>query len=57
MQHVLCIDQMSELEKLLGDEIVSEKYQDLALKLKTTFNKTLPTAVSGTLIKIGMFTA
>jgi hypothetical protein len=31
----------SDLEKLLGDENLSEKYQDLALKLKTTFNKNI----------------
>lgn len=29
----------SDLEKLLGDKKMSEKYQDLALKLKTTYNK------------------
>lgn len=29
----------SELEKLLGDEKTSAKYQELALKLRTTFNK------------------
>jgi hypothetical protein len=31
----------SDLEKLLGDKNMSEKYQDLALKLKTTFNKNI----------------
>ncbi len=31
----------SELEKLLGDEKMSEKYQNLALKLKTSFNKNI----------------
>jgi hypothetical protein len=31
----------SDLEKLLGDKKMSEKYQDLALKLKTTYNKNI----------------
>lgn len=31
----------SELEELLGDKKMSEKYQHLALKLKTTFNKNI----------------
>lgn len=31
----------SELEKLLGDKKMSEKYQHLALKLKTAFNKNI----------------
>ncbi len=31
----------SDLEKLLGDENMSEKYQRLALKLKTAFNKNI----------------
>ena len=31
----------SELEELLGDETMSEKYQQLALKIKTTFNKNI----------------
>jgi hypothetical protein len=31
----------AELEKLLGDKIMSEKYQELALNLRTTFNKNI----------------
>lgn len=31
----------SDIEKLLGDTRMSEKYQHLALKLKTTFNKNI----------------
>ena len=31
----------SDLEKLLGDTRMSEKYQDLAMKLKTAFNKNI----------------
>lgn len=31
----------SDLEQLLGDEKMSGKYRDLALKLKTTFNKNI----------------
>jgi hypothetical protein len=31
----------SDLEKLLGDKNMSEKYQELALKLKTIFNKNI----------------
>jgi len=31
----------SELEKLLGDEKMSDKYRQLSIKLKTTFNKNI----------------